>query len=382
VQGLGAGAIQPIVSTVVGDIYTPAERARVQGWVSGVFGVAAVLGPALGAFIVTHLRWELVFWVNLPVGVAAILMYALFLDERVERRPHVIDYPGGVLLTIGVGGLILALVQAGNLGGSGVTVVAGIAAAAFLGLAIQERRAAEPIVPFALWRNRVIALANLGTFGTGMAMMGVSAFLPAYVQGVMGKSPAVAGLALGCQSFSWTFGTILAARLMVRSSYRAAASVGGMTLVVGAGLLALLQPTSGIGWAVTGSLVMGFGIGFCNPAFLVSTQASVDWGQRGVATGSVMFMRILGSSLGSALFGAIVNLAVAARVKGAGDAVNRLLQPGLRGSLGAAEVARLSAAVAAGVHQAYLVLVLVAALTLAVSLCFPAGVSPVTHYRQ
>ena len=382
VQGLGAGAVQPIVSTVVGDIYTPAERAHVQSYLSGVFGVAAVLGPALGAFIVTRLHWALVFWVNLPIGFVSIAMYALFLDERVERRPHKIDYPGGLLLTIGVGGVMLALVQAGSLGGSGVTLVAGIAAAAFIGLVLQERRAAEPIVPFSLWRNRVIALANLGTFGTGAAMMGVSAFLPAYVQGVMGRSPAVAGIALGCQSFSWTFGTIAAARLMVRFSYRASASVGGAILLVGAGLLALLQPASGIGWAVAGSLVMGLGIGFCNPAFLVSTQASVDWGQRGAATGSVMFMRILGSSLGAALFGAIVNLAVAARAPGAGDAVNRLLQPAMRESLGGVEIERLSAAVAAGVHEVYLVLMLIAALTLAVSLCFPAGVSPVTHARR
>jgi EmrB/QacA subfamily drug resistance transporter len=382
VQGLGAGAVQPIVSTVVGDIYSPADRARVQGYLSGVFGVAAVLGPALGAFIVTHLHWALVFWVNLPVGLAAIAMYAVFLDEQIERRPHVIDYPGGLLLTIGVGAVMLALVQGGSLGAAGAASAAAIAVAAFIGLALQERRAAEPIVPFALWRNRVIALANLGTFGTGAAMMGVSAFLPAYVQGVMGQSPGVAGLALGCQSFSWTFGTIAAARLMVRISYRASASVGGATLVVGAGILALLQPTSGVGWAVAGSLVMGFGIGFCNPAFLVSTQASVDWGQRGVATGSVMFMRILGSSLGAALFGSIVNIAVERRAPGAGDAVNRLLQPGLRDSLGAPEIARLSAAVAAGVHEVYLVLMLIAALTLAVSLCFPAGVSPVSHSRR
>ena len=381
VQGLGAGAIQPISSTVVGDIYTPAERARVQGYLSGVFGVSAVLGPALGAFIVTHLHWTLVFWVNLPIGVASIAMYAAFLDERVERRRHAIDYLGGTLLTVGVGAVMLALVQAGSLGRGGVAAVAAIAVAAFLGLALQERRAAEPIVPFALWRNRVIGLANLGTFCTGAAMMGVSAFLPAYVQGVMGESPGMAGIALGCQSFSWTFGTIAAGRLMVRISYRAAATVGGATLLVGAGLLALLQPASGLGWAIAGSLVMGLGIGFCNPAFLVSTQASVGWGERGVATGSVMFMRILGSSLGAALFGAIVNLAVAARAPGAGDAVNRLLQPGLRDSLGETEIARLSAAVAAGVHEVYLVLMLIAASTLAVSLCFPAGVSPIRAGR-
>ena len=376
VQGLGGGAIQPISVTVLGDIYTPAERARVQAYSSSVFGVSAIVGPALGAFIVEHLHWWLVFWINLPIGVAAILMYALFLHERLQPREHRIDYLGGVLLALGVGAVMLALVQARTLGLRSVPLaVCGLAALALL--AMHERRMPEPIVPYRLWRNRVIALGNLGTFGTGAAMMGVSAFLPTYVQGVMGQSPGVAGFALGCQSVSWTFGTLAAARVMIRASYRMSAVIGGVLLVAGGVMLALLQPASGIAWAVVASLVIGLGIGFCNPVYLVSTQASVGWEERGAATGSVMFMRMLGSSWGAALLGAILNFGVYRRLPDTGDAVNRLLEPALRHGLGTQQIARLTAAVAASLHEVYLVVALIAAATLAVSLFYPGRLSPI-----
>jgi MFS family permease len=376
-QGIGAGAIQPIAFTVLGDIYTPAERARVQGYTSSVFGVSAIAGPALGAFIVEHLHWSLVFWVNLPIGLASIVMYAVFLPERVEPRGHRIDYLGAALLTIGVGAVMLALVQASELGARGMAAVIAVAVVAFALLAVQESRTEEPIVPFRLWRNRVIALANLGIFGTGSAMIGVSAFLPAYVQGVMGRSPSVAGFALGCQSVSWMFATFVAGRLMIRTSYRLSAAIGAVALLIGGALLSLLTAASGVVLAVTGSLVMGIGMGFCNPAFLVSIQASVKRGERGVVTGANMFMRILGQSMGAALFGAVVNFGVHRRVPGAADAVNRLLEPALREKLGAGEIARLTDAFATAVHEVYLIVMVIAGATLVVALCFPAGLSPI-----
>ncbi|MGH7037556.1 MAG: MDR family MFS transporter [Stellaceae bacterium] len=381
-QGIGAGAITPITSTIVGDIYTPAERARVQGYISSVFGVSAVAGPALGAFIVENLHWRLVFWINLPIGLLSILMYGMFLHEKLTPRPHRIDYPGSVLLALGVGAVMLALVQAQAFGASGVAALAVLGVAALVLLALHERRASEPIVPYRLWCNRLIALGNLGAFGTFMAMMGVSAFLPPYIQGVLGRSAGVAGFALGVQSVSWTLATFATAWIMNRTSYRASAIVGGVLLAVSGAMLALLQPASGILWVVAASLMMGLGIGFCNPAFLVSIQASVGWGERGAATGSFMFMRTLGSSWGAALFGAIINFGVYRRLPGAGDAVNRLMEPGLRHGLGAGEIARLTAAVAGALHEVYLVVALIAALVLAIALFYPAGLSPTRPAAQ
>lgn len=375
-QGIGAGAIQPIASTVIGDIYTPAERARVQGYLSSVFGVSAVIGPALGAFLVEHVNWALVFWVNLPIGAISIAMFAVYLPEQVERRRRHIDYLGAVMLIVGVGAPMLALVQARSLDGGSLAALVGFGLAMLMFLFVHETREPEPMVPFRLWRNRVIALSNLGIFGTGSTMMAVSAFLPTYVQGVMGRSPSVAGLVLGCMSVSWMFASFAAGRLMIRTSYRLSAALGAVALVIGAAMLTRLQPSSGVAWAAAGSLVMGIGMGACNTAFLVSIQASVGWNERGVATGANMFMRIIGQSFGAALGGAILNFGVFRRVPDAGDAVNRLLQPALRHSLGAAEIARLTGAVAASLHEVYLIATLIALATLAVSLVFPAGLSP------
>ena len=177
-----------------------------------------------------------------------------------------------------------------------------------------------------LWRDRVIAVGSLSGFTGGMVMMAINAFLPLYVQGAMGRSPAAAGLALGAASVSWTFASVAAGRLMIRTSYRLAATVGGAFLIAGTLVLSTLSPASGLLWAGTGSLLIGTGMGFCNTAFLVSTQASVGWNERGMATSSIMFMRIVGNSVGAAVFGAVLNFGINRRIPEAGDAVNHLLE--------------------------------------------------------
>ena len=376
-QGAGAGAIQPIATTIIGDIYRPIERARIQGYISGVFGVAAIIGPMLGAFLVQHVSWSLVFWINLPIGAVTFVMFGLFLHERQTPRRHRIDYLGSALMMLGVGALMLALVEAGN--SAGMPTVAALAAAglgALAVLAVHERGVAEPILPLRLWRERVIAIGSFSGFTAGVVMMSINGFLPLYVQGAMGRSPTAAGMALGAASVSWTFASLAAGRLMIRTSYRQAAVIGGVCLIAGAWVLATLGPASSLLWAVIGSLLIGTGMGFCNTSFLVSTQASVGYGGRGAATSSIMFMRIVGNSVGAAVFGAILNFGVSRRIPHAGDAVNRLLQPAARESLGATEIARLSDAIGAGLHNVYIVAGLVAVVSLALALALPARLSP------
>jgi EmrB/QacA subfamily drug resistance transporter len=376
-QGAGAGAIQPIASTIIGDIYQPTERARVQGYISGVFGVAAIIGPMLGAFLVQHVTWSLVFWINLPIGAVTFAMFGRFLHERPVLRHHRIDYLGSALMMFGAGALMLALVEFGN--SAGMPTVVALAAAgvgALTALAVHERGAAEPILPLKLWRDRVIAIGSLSGFTGGLVMMSINAFLPLYVQGAMGRSPAAAGLALGAASVSWTFASVAAGRLMIRTSYRRAAMIGGLCLIAGTAMLATLGPASSLAWAGAGSLLIGTGMGFCNTSFLVSTQASVGYGERGMATSSIMFMRIVGNSVGAAVFGAILNFGVGRHIPEAGDAVNRLLQPAARQGLGAAEVARLSEAIAAGLHKVYLVAGAVSVVSLLLAWALPPRLSP------
>jgi len=375
-QGIGAGAIQPVATTIVGDIYSPAERARVQGYLSGVFGIAAIFGPPLGAFLVEHVGWPYVFWINLPIGAASFAMLSLFLPERHQVQRHRIDFTGSALLTVGAGALMLMLLEAQRLGGATISVLVVVGAGALIALAINEKRAAEPIFPATLWRDRVIALGNLGGFTTGALIMAVSGYLPTYVQGAMGGSVLAAGLVMGASSISWAFASFAAGRLMVRTSYRLVAVIGGLALVAGSLSLILLDPGRALAWAATGSFVIGIGMGFCNTAFVVSIQASVGRAERGVATSSYMFMRIVGQSVGAAVFGAVLNFGLYRHAPEAGDLVNRLLDPGLRHSLGQAELARLGGAIASSLHPVYVIAGLAAIVTFALACALPAALSP------
>lgn len=377
IQGFGAGAIQPIAWTVLGDIYAPKERAVVQGYLSAVFGASAIGGPVLGEFIVEHLHWALVFWINIPVSIAAMVMLAVFLTERVEKRRHDVDYLGAGLLMLGVGALMVVIVQARALSATVLIALSVLAAVALGLLAIQERYSREPIVPFRLWRIPIIAIGNLGSFVIGALMMCNGAFLPTYVQGAIGASPAVAGLALGASSVLWTFGTIGAGRLMVGISYRAAALIGGLIMIAGVALLLGLDPAQGAFWAGAAAAVLGLGMGFSNTTFVIAVQTSVGWGQRGAATSANLFLRTIGQSIGTGLFGAIFNVGMGQHIAGASDEINRLLQPATRASLGAAEVARLSDAIASSIHNVYLVAGVLAVVLLIVGLRIPAGLSPV-----
>ena len=375
-QGMGAGALLAIPFTIVGDLYDRNERARMQGWLSGVWGIASICGPLLGAFIVQYLSWPLVFWINLPIGLAAVALFSLYFDERLETRRHEVDYPGAALLVLGIGASMIALVQWRNLTGETIVFLLVTGAIGLAALTAHERRAKEPIVPFRLWHRPVIAIGDFGGLTIGMVLMGVTAFLPIYVQGAMGLGPMVAGMVIGAQSMSWSLAGIAAGWVMVRTSYRTAGVIGALSLTVGTAMLIALDPARGALWAISGACIVGIGMGFCNTTFLVSVQMSVGWNERGVATSSVLFMRPLGQMVGAALGGAILNLGIQRYAPEAAATVDRLFDPGLRKGLGAADVAHLSEAIAQSLHEVYIIGCLAALVTLAMVLKLPAGLSP------
>jgi EmrB/QacA subfamily drug resistance transporter len=375
-QGIGAGGVQPVAMTILGDIYTPAERARVQGVVSSVFGVSAVVGPSLGAFLVEQVNWEFVFWVNLPIGVAAIGMIAAFLREDIRPRARRIDWLGSLLLMLAISALMLALVQEATLSRPLLLIFVFGGLAALVALVLHERATKEPMLPLELWKHRVIAVGSVGGGLAGAIMMGVSAFLPAYVQGTMGESATIGGLVLGAMSVTWALASIYGGRLMVRTTYRLVAVLGALALLIGCLLLVTLTPASGPLWATVGSLVIGIGMGLSNSAYIVSIQAAVAWNQRGAATSSCLFLRFVGQSLGTALFGAVLNLTLLRRVPDLVTQADHLLDPTRRGELAPAVLARLIDAVAAGLHNDYLLACLLALLTLVLSMLLPAHLSP------
>jgi EmrB/QacA subfamily drug resistance transporter len=380
IEGFGAGAVQPIAATILGDIYTPAERANVQGMVSSVFGVSAVIGPSLGAFLIQHMTWSMVFWIHVPIGCVAFTMIGLFLRESAPSRRHRIDWIGAMLTLITCGSLILAMVQGSQLSGLAVASLLGVTGISGLLLAWHESRTSEPMLPVDLWRrNRVIVVGSLGSFAAGAMMMGISAYLPAYVQGAMGYSAMTGGLVLGAMSVSWSLGSIFGARIMVRTTYRFVAVSGGFALVFGCAMLIFAPVEFRLALTTLGSFIVGIGMGFCMSVFVVSIQASVPWHQRGAATSSTMFLRFMGQVVGVSGCGAVLNATIRHLDPAAGHAMDRILNEAGRASLAPADLTHLTRIVDGGLHNAWLLAGLFSLIALLFSWLMPKRLSPTTH---
>ncbi len=314
IQGIGAGAIQPIVTTVAGDMYTIEERARIQGWLSSVWGISAVVGPVVGGFFADYGSWRWIFYVNLPVGAVALFMVSAYLHEGIERKPHQIDYAGTALLAVGVGLLILGLLE-GDVGWAWISAPSLlIFAAAVLALAAfvwQERRAAEPVVPPWVFRRRLLIGANLATAVLGLLVMGLSTFLPTYAQDVLGAGAIVAGFSLAVMSIGWPLASTFSSRIYLRIGFRDTALIGTLFCLASGLIFGSLPESAPVWLAAVGSLVMGVGLGLLSTPIIVGLQYVVDWEHRGTVTGANMFTRQLGQTLGAAIFGTVANSTLA-----------------------------------------------------------------------
>ncbi|MBD8068478.1 MDR family MFS transporter [Bacillus sp. PS06] len=310
IQGFGAGAVMPIASTIVGDMYTKEERAKIQGYLSSVWGISAVMGPALGGILVEYISWRYVFWINIPIGIFTIVMLGLYLHEGIEKKKHEIDFLGAGLLFISVSALMIILVEGGvhlPWTSTPIIILSLLVLLTFICFVFQERRAKEPMMPFSIWKERSILIANIASLTTGVMLIGISSFLPAFVQGVMERSPIVAGFTLTTMSIGWPIASTIAGRLLLTIGYRLTSLIGGVALILGSIVFVILSPANGPVWAAVGSFLIGVGMGLTTTSFIVSIQSTVSWKVRGVATASNMFMRNLGSTIGAALLGGILN---------------------------------------------------------------------------
>jgi EmrB/QacA subfamily drug resistance transporter len=310
-QGVGAGAIIPITSTIVGDLYEPAQRGRIQGYISSVWGVMGVLGPTLGGLFAQYATWRWIFFINIPVGLAALWMLQRFLHERVEQRRHRIDYGGAAVLVVGTSALILALLEGGVSWAwtSAPSILLFLAAVALIvSFVLVERRAPEPILPLWVFQRRILVATNLSGFAIGAILIGQTSYVPTYAQRVVGVGAVVAGLAMGAMTVGWPIAATFSPKVYLSIGYRKTALLGGAVTVAGCLLFAtFVTESSGIWRVAAASFVMGIGLGFSSVAAIVSAQSVVGWNRRGVVTGTNMFIRSLGSAVGVALFGGIVN---------------------------------------------------------------------------
>lgn len=311
VQGIGAGAVQPISTTIIGDMYTVEERAKVQGYMSSVWGISAIAGPLLGGLIVQYVHWSWIFWINVPLGIIGLLGVGFFLHENVKKEKHSIDYLGTGLFFIAVSALMILLIETGSTWSwlsPQALALAGLSLVCFIIFLYYENKVESPMMPFSLWKQRLITVANLATLTSGAIIIGLSSFLPTYVQGVMGYSAVVAGFTLTAMSIGWPVAATLAGRvLLFKIGVWKTSVLGGVALIFGSLFFITLEIVQSPYWAGIGSFFIGAGMGLTGTTFIVAIQKSVDWNVRGVATATNSFMRTFGGALGAALFGGILN---------------------------------------------------------------------------
>lgn len=372
IQGMGAGAVLPIATTIVGDIYSAEERAKIQGYLSSVWGISAVSGPAIGGILVATVGWEYVFWVNIPLGILALAGVLLFLKEPRKSGKPSIDYAGAVLLTIGLVSLLYLLVEGGvgfDWFSASTGILIAVAVSAITLFVYVERTAKDPIMPFEIWKNKTILYANLVSLTTGIILISVSSYLPTYVTGVMEQPAAIAGFTLTAMSIGWPIASTLSGRLLIRFGYFRTSLAGGIFLVAGASLFVLMRPEAGPWWAALSSFVIGIGMGLTSTAFIVSIQSAVTYEKRGVATASNMFMRNLGSTIGVALLGTVLNTTLLNYFSNSGeghdlDSINTLLTVESREGMPAETLRYLQEGLSMALQNVYAVMAVFAVISL------------------
>jgi EmrB/QacA subfamily drug resistance transporter len=310
VQGLGAGAIQPITITIAGDLYTLAERGKVQGYLASVWGISAVVGPTLGGVFSEYLNWRWIFFVNIPLCLIAALTLIRSFREKVARGRPRLDYLGAGLLTSGCTLLILGLLEGGVAWawGSGVSIGVLVGGTVLLvAFVFVQRRVAEPVLPLWVFRRRFLVASSLTAATVGAVLLGLTSYVPTYVQAVVGVGPLVAGFALATLTVGWPITASQSSKLYLRLGFRTCGLIGSALTIVGAVMMALLGERTNVVLVGIACFLVGAGLGLVATPTVIAAQSTVGWSERGVVTANNMFSRSIGSAIGVAVFGAIAN---------------------------------------------------------------------------
>ncbi len=310
VQGIGAGAIQPMTMVIAGDLYTLSERAKVQGYLASVWAMSAVLGPLLGGVFAEYVSWRWIFLVNLPLSAVAGWMLLRSFRETAPRTRTSVDYLGAGLLTVAAGSLILGLLEGGQAWAWSSPTSIGIFAAGSLVLVLfvlVERAAENPVLPLWVFTRRVVIASSLVSVLVGAIVLGLTSYVPTFTQGVLGTGALVAGLTVGALTLGWPLAASQAGKVYLRIGFRGTALIGSGLATLGAASTLLITEDSTLAQVAASCFLVGAGMGMVATPTLIAAQTSAEWAERGVVTSANMFARSLGSAVGVAVFGAMVN---------------------------------------------------------------------------
>ena len=309
-QGFGAGALAPVCFTIIGDLFTGKQRGKMMGVFSSVWSVAGLLGPIIGGYFVDQVSWRWIFYINVPIGLIALLLVVAFLHQPVERQAKKIDYLGALMFTVAFSALLYSLLSGGSEHSWDSPVIMGLlpASAVFFMLFLWiEKRAEEPMIPLSIFRIRVLNITNISGFLTFSITTGLTVYAPIWIQSVLGNSATGSGLIAMPMSLAWPLASNVAGRLMYRVGAKASIVFGSLLVMAGSIWLIALQLDSPYVFWIGILVLVGFGMGFVATPSTVVVQSVVGWEQRGVANASSMLMRALGQTIGIAVFGTIYN---------------------------------------------------------------------------
>ena len=324
-QGIGAGGIMPLAFILIGEMFNLEQRAKMQGFFSGVWGVSSIAGPLLGGYIVDKLSWHWVFYINIVPGLVAAALVAFGWQEQTQsqKRP-VVDYAGAALLTFGVVALLLGLVEFGT---STSWILITVSIVLFIVLFWVESRAADPILPLPLSRDRLFATSITHGILSGWALFGCLSFIPLFVQSVLGTTATEAGITIAPMLLGWVAASIIGTRMLLIIGYRRLAIGGTALLTLGTLLLAGINANTSRTLLMVFVSLMGIGMGLSIPSFLIAVQTTVARLQLGTATSTIQFSRSIGGTLGVSVMGAALSARLITNSKrfgsgpGTGDAI-------------------------------------------------------------
>jgi EmrB/QacA subfamily drug resistance transporter len=377
-QGLGAGAIFTVTYTIVGDVFTLSERAKVQGALSTVWGVASLLGPFLGGFLIDNLSWHWIFFINIPFGIISIVLLQKNLSEDFERKKARIDYAGIVVLTGAILTLLYGVLFGGNSNNFNSAPILSCFAFSVIFLALFyyiEKRAEEPIMPFEIFTKTNIII-NIISFLAAGVLIGVDVYMPIYLQSVLGFKATISGISMAPMSVSWLLSSVIISRAIPKYGSRKVIVVSTFILLISSLLLPTLGIQSPLLLVITYVFIMGFGFGGAFTTLTIVVQESVECNNRGAATATNSLLRTIGQTIAVSVFGTIFNINIVKYFNNLGikgikpndlyslDNLNTTISP---------EQATVS--LNSGMHVVFITIILISTLCLILSVMIPKEVN-------